>query len=137
MGSPTIREGSIDELIANLGLIRKEIPEKASLDPSEVIERLAGRRYGIKLVEEDAQVTGVFTWYEEEGSLYLWLGALSSRGSGLGTEVLRRVMQETCYSRWYAKVHRDNIAARAQLGKLGFCKYQEQGELIYLEKIFS
>ncbi len=130
-----IIQGSLDDLIACLPLIRQSIPEKAGLTEQEVRDRLCSRNHGIVLLRDHEAIEGVMVWYEAKGDLYLWLGVMRHPGSGHARQLLNKVADDTNYRRWFVKTSVDNCTARRQLAKDGFREYQIQDGLVYAERL--
>jgi len=132
--STTILDGSIEDIIENLELIRDCIPKKSDLTEEEVRDRLANRTYGIKVAREEGSLQGIIVWYEDERDLYMWLGALRKTGNGIGSEIFWMVDEETDYNRWHVKTSVDNGAAKGLLSNFGFRTYRKEGDLLYMQR---
>jgi len=127
--------GNLSDLINNIDLIRKSIPEKADLTESEIIKRLTNRNYGIKLAKDNNSTEGIMVWYEDNKDIYLWLGVIKSRNKGIGTKMINSILESEKYNRIYAKVNSDNDIALRVLNKFGFNKYKQENNISYVEKI--
>ncbi len=130
-----IVNGTLEDIMGNIELIRT-IPKKANITESEIKERLKGRKYGVKLAIEDGRVEGIGVWYEDEGSLYLWLGAVRVPCQGLGSKILEDIGKESTQDRWYAKIDEADPVAYAHLRKFGFEAYKQENCVIWMERIF-
>lgn len=133
-GSITIRDGTIDELLDSIELVKQQIPKKNGMSEEEIYDRLQGREYGIKIVERASRTIGLTVWHEEDGALYLWLGVMTERSQGIGTQVLQQIDQETHYDTWTVKIAHDNIAAKKHLGKMDFKEYLVDDGVSYLRR---
>ena len=118
-----IKDATIDEAIENIDLIRRRIPEKESLSPFDLVERLKGKVHGIKIAIGES-IDGLMIWYDDEGDLYLWIGAVEKPGIGIGSKIMRTIDSETYYNRWYVKIKHGNKLAKNCLDKFGFKKYK-------------
>jgi len=148
-----IADGTINDLIKNLWLIREKIPEKSGLDEAQVYARMVNREYGIKLAQEKDETIGIMVWYEINGfhikkehdkkdiynahdisdkALYLWLGALKTINKGIGTKMLKQIEHDTSYNIWYSKTSENNIPGLRSLYKIGFREYEQDGGIITL-----
>jgi RimJ/RimL family protein N-acetyltransferase len=129
-----IRSGTIDDIVANLGLIQKLIPEKSGLTAQSIAARLANRNYGVQLALECGQIIGINVWYDDAGSLYLWLGAATEQGRGTMSEMLKQLFGTTKYRRAYVKINTANMAAQKCLSRFSFREYRRESNVIYLER---
>ena len=130
-----IKNGTIEDVIKNLDLIRSKIPQKADITAEEVFDRLSTRNHGVKLGLKDKEVCGIIVWYENDGDLYLWLGAMKSTGNRIGSKIFESIEAETDYTRWFAKTAVDNIPAKSFLEKYGFKEYCREEDIVYMERI--
>jgi hypothetical protein len=130
-----ICDGSLIDLINHLDIIRKLIPEKSDLTETEVIERLSNKEYGVKLAVNNS-INGIIVWYDDNNSLYIWLGVVLNQSKGITGKILQEIFREKEYKRSYAKINPDNIVAIKSLEKFGFQKYKTENNIAYLEKFF-
>ena len=131
-----IVNGTLDDIMGNIELIRT-IPKKANITESEIKERLQDRKFGVKLATEAGRVEGIGVWYEDEESLYLWLGAVRNPSQGLGSKILEEIGKESTQDRWYAKIDEKDPRTYAHLRKFGFKAYRQEEGVLWMERILS
>ncbi|MFH1400588.1 MAG: hypothetical protein ABIH41_03650 [Nanoarchaeota archaeon] len=131
-----IVEGTIDDVIGRLDLIRSSIPQKADLTEREVRGRLDGRTYGVVLATDGESLQGILVWYEQDRGLYVWLGAVTLRRQGIATSLFEAVRDSTTYARWTVKTSRCNDAATAHLEKMGFRPYDVRHDTVTYERLW-
>jgi len=129
-----IIEAGIEELLAWLPIIRATIPEKVDIDELEVRERLDGRSYGVLIARDEGRDIGMSVWYEDVDALYLWLGVSLEPRTGGMIATLDWLAQQTSYTRWTAKTHRGNVAARSLLTRYGLVPEREVGGVLHLAR---
>ncbi len=130
-----VSEGSINDILEHLEMIRSAIPEKANLDEEEVRRRLEGRVYGVLLAQDKGETRGLFVWYENEArELYLWLGVTREPGKSDGSTLMKELERRTSYATWRVKTSRENEAALRLLGKYGFRVCTEEEGVLQLRR---
>ncbi|KHO45075.1 MAG: hypothetical protein QS98_C0013G0011 [archaeon GW2011_AR3] len=129
-----IVQGTLDDLLACLPLIKEKIPEKAGLSEAEVVERLEGKRHGIILAKEEEKIEGITAWYEEDG-VYMWLGAVIRPGRMLGSAMLETLLRTQPSHRYHTKIKRENEMAMRVLQKYGFEEYSRENGVSYMERL--
>ncbi|MEM5871984.1 MAG: GNAT family N-acetyltransferase [Candidatus Aenigmatarchaeota archaeon] len=133
-----IRDSGIEEVKNRIDFIRNAIPKKNSLTEQEIEERLKGIRYGVKVAYRGDEFIGLILWHEKSSEeAYLWLGACSEQGKGIGSMILESVledMKKEGYKKISAKVGKDNIIARRQLEKYGFIEINSEDDVCFMEK---
>ncbi|MBI2652362.1 hypothetical protein HYX00_02750 [Candidatus Woesearchaeota archaeon] len=79
-------------------------------------------------------------WYEVTiTNAYLWLCFSRIKGNGVGTSILKSILEEISgkYMRAYAKSAIDNLAVHKQLTSQGFKLYYTNNDVDYFEKYFK
>ena len=137
-----IRDGTIDDAIDALPMIRLMMPEHEQLTEEGMRSLLERRKHGIKVVELDGHTTGVNIWYEDTDheskddspALYLWIGANAIHNFGVMEGVLRQLDTETRYGRWHTRTAIDRPALLHALKKYDFNEYRMEGNIVHLER---
>jgi len=132
-----IKDGTVEDVIRNLYLIRDLIPAKKNLDEEEVRNRLK-KKHGVKLAYINGEEIGLTVWHElDEETGYLWLGAYKIIGKGIGSIVLESIideMRKNDYKRITVKTGMNTIAANRHLTKYGFKTVKNENGTLYWEK---
>lgn len=132
-----IEDAGIDTLISNIDFIKSKIPAKSLLTEGEITQRLMGKRFGIKVAFAGNQFLGLTVWHEKNSKeAYLWIGAYSLSGKGIGSEVLKKVIEEIKvegFEKVSVKVGKENFIAKRHLEKFGFYESAEESETFLME----
>ncbi len=132
-----IVNGTIDDIISSIKLIKESIPKKADITPEEIMERLNEKEYYVMVALENEEIKGLIVSYNDEGDLYLWLGVTNDPGNGVGSKMFDILNEQTNYQRWFVKTEENNKLALNLLYKYGFKEYQKENDILYLEKILK
>lgn len=136
----SVRDGNLNDLKDGVALISSRIPEKSDLSLEEVLRRLDGKDYHIRVISNEDKLEGIHIWYgpyRNPDDCYLWLGAVADSGHKRGSLLMADTLKDMVrlgYKVSYAKTKSSNILARAVLEKFGFNVSESDKELLMYAK---